>query len=183
MKKWKILAIAFIVSVSGCTGLNWDMQKKKTGSQGPGATAEGNQAKVIYGPDGSVTATADKWTDKYGREHPGKVEVRTGRLVWAEAWGSDFDFAHIGPQKDMKMEVTVDASGKGTASGSQWPHGWTLQEILLAIGAVIFLPLIAGIVLVLIPATKPVGSVILSVYGKIFGFVLNIFKRKEKEDE
>ena len=179
----KLLAIIFMVLIlPGCSLVNWDTRHKKAGNEGPGATAVGNNAKVSYEPDGSVTAEADEWVDKYGREQPGKAEIRKGRRAWAEAWGSDFDFGKIGPANDIEVEAAVDGSGGAVASGSQEPHGWTLQEILLAIGAIVILPLIAGIVLIFIPATKPIGSAILSVYGKIFGRVLNLFKRKEKDN-
>ena len=183
MSKLKLLVIAFVIlALPGCTAWNWDTQHKEARSQGPGATAEGASAHVCYGPNNKIHASAEEWVDGYGRKRPGKAEVRKGSLVWAEAWGSDFDFLHIGPQKKMEIEAAADGSGKAIASGSQEPHGWTLQEILLAIGAIIVLPLIVGGALVIIPATRPIGSAILSVYGKVFGFILGWFKKGKEKD-
>lgn len=168
-----MISASVILLLPGCGLWNWDVQKKTAESKGPGVSVRGENLEASWDADGSV------YVHSHGNA---EAEIRRGNYAKATGFNSDFDGVRFGSQKDVETEAISDISGKAGASGTQEPSGLTLQEILLAVAAVVVLPLVAGFVLVLIPATKPIGTAILSIYGKLFGFILNRFKKKEIKD-
>ncbi len=176
MRKWKILFFVLVVLIPGCGLGNWDINKKIAESKGPGISARGNLTQALWKADGSVFVWV--WSEK----EPGTLELRKAPTSFASGFASDFDLIRLGPQKKLSTDVSTDIKGNAGASGSQWPWGWTIQEILMLVAGIIIIPLVAGIILFIIPGTKSIGIKILSVYGKIFGLIINLFKKKEKED-